>query len=245
MASVNTAFKVENGLLVVGDATITNAATVNASLTINASLITNTVASNLTPATNLTYTLGNSTARFTGLFAQSIDTVGSVTLNAASFSVLSITNATATTANLTLRSNNTQVFQNVTFDTDLLFLDAENNRIGFKTTSPSASDLITFGTGNLFFSVSNTALRFAGAVASKNAAVAFIGDSSNVRFTVTTYDSSNLTVRDGGFAIVGTNSTLTQTLLTVNGGELSYKSGNVSHSGNFGIYNVSGTRVGP
>lgn len=388
MPSVNTAFKVENGLYVVGDATVSNSATVNNNLTIVNSLAVGTVNSNFIPTSN-SYALGNATNLFTNLFIQAglsettftsnvihmkvanvatslipdannvafgnttrrwsayANNIDGITINtsnnvvfggtanitgaitgsntlsitgAASLSntlgvtgaaniastlgvvgaiagsnTLSITgaatfsntlttsglanasslrvvgtstlsnnvtvagglsvttsgvvtvNAVATNttfASLTFQSNNTQVFQNVTFDTDLLFLDAENNRIGIKNAAPSAVDLVTVGAGNVFFNTANSTIRMSGA-GTQNSFIGLMSNTTNARFTFSTSDSSNSTVLSGGYLFYGVNSTATYSLLSLNNAEMTYKSGNVAHAGNFGIYDVSGTRVGP
>lgn len=242
MSSANTAFKVENGLYVVGDATVSNSATVNNNLTINNSLIANTVNSHLIPTSN-SYTIGNSTNQFTALWAKAGVFEGNLVVNTSIVTVVNVS-SNATSSVLTLRSNNTQVFQNVTFDTDLLFLDAENNRIGIKNAAPSAVDLITVGAGNVFFNTANSTIRMSG-TGSQNSFIGLMSNTTNARFTFSTSDSSNSTVMNGGYLFFGVNSTATYSLLSLNNTELTYKSGNVAHAGNFGIYDASGTRVGP
>jgi hypothetical protein len=79
-----------------------------------------------------------------------------------------------------------------------------------------------------------------------NASIMMVGNTTNSRVTFATYESGNSATHDGGFMFVGvTNTTATQTLLEFNNTVLKYKSGNVATSTNFGVYNVSGTRVGP
>lgn len=150
----------------------------------------------------------------------------------------------STYSNLALTNDLTNIYGNVNFDTDLLFIDAVNNVIGVKNTSPSSAAVITI-TGNAQFSTPNTGIRLNTSNATINASIMLMSSASNSRVTFATYDNSNTTTQDGGFNFNGTNSTATQTLLSFNGYNLLYKSGNVAHSGNFGIYNVSGTRVGP
>lgn len=166
----------------------------------------------------------------------------------------------ATTINNTLLAGNTTVngFANVigalvvggvstfagnaTFDTDLLFVDAVNNRIGFKNTAP-ASDLISIN-GNTVITSANAAIRFLTGNATHNAHVSLSGNTTNTRLTVTTYEA-NATASDGGFLFQSVNSTATTAVLQFNQAEFKYKAGNVAHAGNFGIYDVSGTRLGP
>jgi len=140
---------------------------------------------------------------------------------------------------------NSNVNGNVVFDTDLLFLDATNNRIGFKNTSPSSADLITI-TGNTVLSTIGNAIRFLTSNASHNAAVYITGTTTNTRLVLSTYDNStNSTSQDGGFLFNSVNATSTTALLSATKGSFQYKSGNVAHSGNFGVYDINGTRVGP
>jgi hypothetical protein len=135
---------------------------------------------------------------------------------------------------------------NVVIDTDLIFADAFNNLIGLKNNAPSTVDLVTV-TGNVFFNTANTGVRFGStANASQNASIIFnTANTSNSRLTFTTYDNSNSTVFDGGFLFQSVNSTATAQLVQFTSNSFTYKTGNVAHAGNFGIYNVSGTRVGP
>ena len=152
----------------------------------------------------------------------------------------SVTNGTSTFA------GNSTFTANVTFDIDLLYLDAYNNRIGFKNNAPSSIDLMTI-TGNAFFNTANTGVRFSStANVSQNASIIFnTSNTSNSRLTFTTFDNSNSSVFNGGFLFQSVNSTATASLVEFNSNTITYKSGNVAHAGNFGIYNVSGTRVGP
>ena len=59
-----------------------------------------------------------------------------------------------------------------------------------------------------------------------------------------TYEG-NSSISDGGFIFQAANSSTTTNVLQFNQAELKYKAGNVAHAGNFGIYDVSGTRLGP
>jgi len=131
---------------------------------------------------------------------------------------------------------------NATFDTDLLFLDGVNNRVGFKNASPT-SDLISIN-GNTVITSANAAIRFLSGNATHNAHVSLAGNTTNTRLTVTTYEA-NATAGDGGFLFQSVNSTATTAVLQFNQAEFKYKAGNVAHAGNFGIYDVSGTRLGP
>lgn len=136
------------------------------------------------------------------------------------------------------------VVGNASFDTDLLYLDATNNRVGFKNSSPSSAAVVTV-TGNVEFSIANTGLRLNTGTASINGYIMMVANSSNSRLTFSTYDNSTSGTQDGGYEFLGVNSTATQTLLSFNNYQMLYKSGNVASKSNFGIYNVSGTRVGP
>jgi len=150
-----------------------------------------------------------------------------------------------TYSNLALNNDVTTVAGNVVFDTDTFVVDAVNNRIGLKTgiASLSIAALATV-TGNLEFSTSNTGLRLQSSNATMNASIMMVANTSNSRVIFSTFDTGNTTVL-GGFQFTGTNATATQTLLDLNSVSFLYKSGNVAHAGNFGVYNVGGTRVGP
>lgn len=140
-------------------------------------------------------------------------------------------------------SGNVAVAGNAAFDTDLLFLDAFNNRIGIKTTSPSATDLLTIA-GNTVVTGLNTAVRFLSTNATHNGSVMVAGNTTNTRLTLTTYEA-NATAADGGFLFNAINATTTTAVLAFNQLSFQYKSGNVAHSGNFGIFDSAGTRLGP
>lgn len=173
-------------------------------------------------------------------------TVSNAVLSVNTGSKLSVyASGNSTYSNLSLNNDVTNVAGNVAFDTDLLFLDAVNNRVGFKNTTPSNSAVITV-TGNVEFSTANSGIRLLTSNATHNASILVVANTTNSRFTFATYDNSNSTVQDGGFVFTGViNSTSSQTLLAFNNAQFQYKSSNVFHSGNFGIYNVSGTRLGP
>lgn len=132
---------------------------------------------------------------------------------------------------------------NATFDTDLLFLDAVNNRIGVKNASPSSADLLTIS-GNTVVTGLNTAVRFLSTNATHNGSVMIAGSTTNTRLTLTTYET-NATASDGGFVFNAANATTTTAVLAFNQASFQYKGGNVAHSSNFGIFNASGTRLGP
>lgn len=150
-----------------------------------------------------------------------------------------------TYSNLALTNDVTTIAGNVVFDTDTFTIDAVNNRIGLKTgiASLSTAALATV-TGNLEFSTSNTGLRLQSSNATMNASIMMVGNTSNSRVIFSTFDTGTATIL-GGFQFTGTNATATQTLLDLNSVNFQYKSGNVAHAGNFGVYNVGGTRVGP
>lgn len=137
------------------------------------------------------------------------------------------------------------VTANVAVKTTLFFVDATNNRIGLNNSAPSAEGLVTIA-GNVFFNTANNGVRFQTSNAAQNSSIAFVGSSaSNTRLTFTTYDNSNSSVSDGGFLFNLVNSSAVTVGLLINSNNFQYKSGNVAHAGNFGIYNSSGTRVGP
>lgn len=184
------------------------------------------------------------TANVTGL------TTLSANLTVAGQSVLTgnvSTNATlvafSSTANVNQTFNAT-----MTFDTDVLAIDAVNNRVGIKNTAPSAQGVLTI-TGNTIFNANNTGLKFfasANDAASANASITFQGNTTTGSLVLNAFDISNTTNgANGGFTLTGTNSSATFTILRATKTTLQYNSSNVAHGGNFGIYNVSGTRVGP
>jgi hypothetical protein len=134
---------------------------------------------------------------------------------------------------------------NVAIKTSLLFVDATNNRIGLNNSAPSADGLVTIA-GNVFFNTANNGVRFQTSNTAQNSSIAFMSSAAgNTRLTFSTYDNSNSSVSDGGFLFNLVNSTTVTAGLLINSNNFQYKSGNVVHAGNFGIYNSSGTRVGP
>ena len=180
-------------------------------------------------AVTLASTLGVTGA---ATFSNTITVTGNTTLS----------NTLAVTGTTTL-SNNLTVSGNVIIDTDLLFVDGLNNRIGFKNSSPSATDLITIS-GNTVLAGLSAAIRFLSSNATHNASITIAGNTTNTRTTFTTYEA-NATASDGGFIFQAANGTATTSVLAFNQTELKYKTGNVAHAGNFGIYDVNGTRLGP
>jgi len=155
--------------------------------------------------------------------------------------------ASASVANVgTLRVlGSTIMTGNLAVDTDLLFIDAVNNSIGLKNTAPLSTDLVTVG-GNVVFNAANTTgVRLITSNTSYNTSITLMANTTNSRFTFTTWGSSNSSVNDGGYLLNLVNSTSTYAGLLINLNKFEYLSGNVAHKGNFGIYDVSGTRVGP
>lgn len=215
------------------DAYANNLAAVTVAVTANAALanvtVSNTLSIGLIVANQTTLVLGNT--QFT------VNTGSKLSIAAS---------GNSTYSNLSLTNDVTAVAGNVAFDTDLFTLDATNNRIGLKTGIGSLSNAaVATITGNLEFSTISTGLRLQTSNASMNASVMMTGTTTTTRVTFNTFDSGISGTTTGGFTFSGTNATATQTLLDLNSTSLQYKSGNVAHSGNFGIYNVSGTRVGP
>jgi cytoskeletal protein CcmA (bactofilin family) len=223
-----------------------------------ATTLNTATAISLLPASN-NDSLGSSTRRWaltantvetvTANISSTLNVVGAATVNGA----LTINNTVAS-GNTTITgfasisttlsvSGNVAVSGNAAFDTDLLFLDAFNNRVGIKNATPSSSDLLTIS-GNTVLTGANVALRFLSANASHNSAVVISGNTTNTRFTLTTYET-NATASDGGFLLNAVNATTTTSVLAINQLSFQYKSGNVAHSGNFGIFDSAGTRLGP
>jgi hypothetical protein len=258
---------------------------------------------------------------------------GTVSINTGS-KVAIFTTGNTSYSNLVLTNDVTTIAGNVVFDTDLLFLDSVNNRVGIKTTSPSTSAMVTLS-GNLEFSDVNTGIRLNTSNTTINGHIQLSGNTTVGRALFNIWDGSSTaglqsggyyftasgtgtatfnaltgvantteiittvsahtfantdivtyTVSTGNTAITGLvsgtsyyvvnatsgGSTLqlsatlggsalgltaglsqvghtlaktTQTLVNFSNTTFLYKQGNVAHSGNFGIYNVSGTRVGP
>ena len=259
-ANVSSTLNVTGATTVNGATTINNTlATGNTSVTgfANISSTLNVVgAATVNGAATINNTLATGNTSVTGFInvSSTANVGGATTLR----STLVVDGAT--TINNTLLAGNTTVngFANVigalvvggvstfagnaTFDTDLLFVDAVNNRIGFKNAAP-ASDLISIN-GNTVITSANAAIRFLTGNATHNAHVSLSGNTTNTRLTVTTYEA-NATASDGGFLFQSVNSTATTAVLQFNQAEFKYKAGNVAHAGNFGIYDVSGTRLGP
>lgn len=155
----------------------------------------------------------------------------------------------ATLVSFTSTGNVNQSFNaTMTFDTDVFAIDSVNNRVGIKNTTPSAQGVLTI-TGNTIFNANNTGLKFfasANDAATANASITFQGNTTTGSLVLNAFDISNTTNgANGGFTLTGTNSTATFTILRATKTTLQYNSSNVAHGGNFGIYNVSGTRVGP
>lgn len=228
---------------------VTGAATVNGATTIN-----NTLAAGNTTVTGFvnasSYGTFNGTVNATALNIGANVNISTTQLNIGNSTGNSVlTQSTLTIGNSSVGTINAYALNigtgNATFRTDLLTLDGTNNRIGLKTglASLSTSALATI-TGNLEFSTINTGIRLQTSNASMNASITVAGNTTNTRTTFNTFDSGTSTI-SGGFSFTGTNATSTQALLDINSTLLQYKSGNVAHSGNFGIYNVSGTRLGP
>lgn len=199
----------------------------------NANVVTAGVSGNLTVGA----VFANQTALYITNGAFSVNTGSKVAI---------LATGNSTVSNLVLTNDVTTLAGNVIFDTDTFVIDAVNNRIGLKTdiASLSTAALATI-TGNLEFSTISTGIRLQTSNASMNASVMMTGNTTNTRVTFSTFDSGVSGTSTGGYIFNGTNATATQTLLAFNSTALQYKSGNVAHSGNFGIYDVSGTRLGP
>ena len=231
-----------NTISVTGNAAFSNTIAVTGNATLS-----NTIA--VTGAANLASTLGvvgavvlSNTLGVTGAatFSNTTAHTGSATFS----NTIGVTGA-ATFSNTMSVTGDATFASNAAFHTDLLFLDGTNNRIGLKNNAPSSVDLVTVG-GNVAFNAANTTgLRFITATASVNSAIVLMANTSNSRLTFTTYDNSNTTVNDGGFLFNFVNSTATTAGILFTSNTFYYKGANVTHAGNFGIYNVSGTRVGP
>jgi len=210
----------------------------------NANLITVGVSANATLANvtvSNTVSIGLIVANQTSLYLGNTQ----LTVNTGS-KVAILATGNSTYSNLVMTNDVTAIAGNVSFKTDLFTVDATNNRLGMKTALPSlSSSALATITGNLEFATIGTGLRLQTSNASMNASVTVTGNTTNTRVTFNTFDSGISGTTSGGFIFSGTNATATQTMLEINSTALQYKTGNVAHSGNFGIYNVSGTRVGP
>ena len=199
----NTAFKVENGLLVVGSANVAGSLSVGGEFNISGNITFSGTSNGDFRPINNNYSLGNSTNRWS-LSAIDINVSNTTTLNLSTFSGQSTFSANAvpnanniklgdsdkrwdlyannanvvtvgvsntatvngtlivnpgvanaivvtgnsTHSNITFTSNSTQFFSNVIFDTNVLFVDAVNNRVGITTLTPDAA-LTVNGTANV------------------------------------------------------------------------------------------------
>lgn len=115
---------------------------------------------------------------------------------------------------------------------------------GLRGGSVAANGNLTI-TSNAAFST-NTALLFTGNTTLQTASISVVANTTNSRFTFAAFDTSNTTVQNGGYLFMGVaNTSNTYALMSLNNQRMTYKSGNVAHAGNFGIYDVTGTRVGP
>lgn len=199
----NTAFKVENGLLVVGSANVAGSLSVGGEFNISGNVTFSGTSNGDFRPINNNYSLGNTTSRWS-LNAIDINVSNTATLNLSTFSGQStfsanvvpnanniklgdvdkrwdlyannanvvtvgvsntltvngtlivnpgIANAVVVTgnsthSNITFNSNSTQFFSNVIFDTNVLFIDAFNNRVGIVNSTPDAALTIS-GTANI------------------------------------------------------------------------------------------------
>ena len=189
----NTAFKVENGLLVVGSANVAGSLSVGGEFNITGNITFSGTSNGDFRPINNNYSLGNTTNRWS-LSAIDINVSNTATINTANFAGQStfsanlipnannvklggtdkrwdlyannanvvtvgvsntatvngtlivnpgvanaiVVTGNSTHSNVTITSNSTQFFSNVTFDTNLLFIDAVNNRVGVATITPDA-----------------------------------------------------------------------------------------------------------
>jgi hypothetical protein len=192
--------------------------------------------------TQSTITVGNTTVGTVNAFALNIG--ANVNVSTTQINVGNATVNTTVTSSAASLGGTLTVAANVVIDTDTFTLDAVNNRIGFKTGLASLSaNAIATVTGNVEFNTSGTGVRFI-ANSTVTASTTLVANTTNNKFTFTTFDSGTATVL-GGYQFVGSNATVSQVLLELNNTQLQYKGGNVATSSNFGIYNVSGTRLGP
>ena len=199
----NTAFKVENGLLVVGSANVAGSLSVGGEFNISGNITFSGTSNGDFRPINNTYSLGNNTNRWS-LSAIDINVSNTATLNLSTFSGQStfyanvvpnanniklgdidkrwdlyannanvvtvgvsntatvngtlivnpgvanaiVVTGNSTHSNITFTSNSTQFFSNVIFDTNVLFVDAVNNRVGITTLTPDAA-LTVNGTANV------------------------------------------------------------------------------------------------
>lgn len=189
----NTAFKVENGLLVVGSANVAGSLSVGGEFNISGNVTFSGTSNGDFRPINNNYSLGNTTSRWS-LNAIDINVSNTATLNLSTFSGQStfsanvvpnanniklgdsdkrwdlyannanvvtvgvsntltvngtlivnpgvanaiVVTGNSTHSNVTITSNSTQFFSNVTFDTNVLFVDSVNNRVGVATINPDA-----------------------------------------------------------------------------------------------------------
>lgn len=262
MASAsNTQFKVENGLLVVGgNANLDVNTTITSTLTATANVIVSgNVVSNLMPYADDTYYLGNTSNRWivhgSSVYANTLysNTVSAttnvyITGTAANFNALSGVNSGTDTITTTA-SHGFGVGEYVQY-----LVAAGNTAIGGLTnaslyyvgTAPSGTTLtLSTAPGGSAINITAGGVSETGHTLTPIKIILSPNGSITMPPAFKTNTWSGTSTADGGYTLNLTNSTATYAGLFINNSKFEYKSGNVAHAGNFGIYNVSGTRVGP
>jgi hypothetical protein len=296
MAASNTAFKLENGLYVVGNTYVNGHLEVVNNFTVQGSIVfSGTADGSFIPAVDNNYTLGNTTNQWllysttatvttalnvkditangitttaalypaangtafgntTKRFAATITTL-SASGNAAVSGVTSLAKLTAN-GGINLSGNNQLTFggaggvninSSLAFDTDVLYIDATNNRVGIKNAAPSSQGALSVGGDAVFYGNTTGVKLYDGAVTSaSNAHIRVVGSGTDVgKLVLSMTDLSNTTVSNGGLSFYSVNSTASYQTLEVNKNRFYYNGGNVATKTTFGIYNSTGTRVGP
>lgn len=262
MASAsNTQFKVENGLLVVGgNANLDVNTTITSTLTATANvIISGNVVSNVIPYAHDTFYIGNNTLRWivygSNVVANSISTVTAnltgnvwITGTAASFNALSGVDSGTETITTTA-SHGFGVGEYVQY-----LVAAGNTAIGGLTnaslyyvgTAPSGTTLtLSTAPGGSAINITAGGVSETGHTLTPIKIILSPNGSITLPPAFKTNTWAGTGTADGGYTLNLTNSTATYAGVFINNSKFEYKSGNVAHAGNFGIYNVSGTRVGP
>lgn len=190
----------------------------------------------------------------TRLWNLNANVVNGVTLNitgAANVGNAGVANLQIDGAKIRIESTagaNVDIANTLTFDYDLLSMDAVNNRLGIKVlpSSINANGVLTVN-GSVVFVTNATGLKFFNSAnGSVNSFVSYSGNGNTALLNINVTDNSNSTaLANGGLLVTGSNTTVTSNLLFVSKSTIQYKDANVAHAGNFGIYDVTGTRVGP
>ena len=132
------------------------AATINGNITVSGTVDGRDIASDGTSLDNLTTTIGLSA--LTSAEVDQLENIGTTTVSAAQWGYLGASDqGIATTDSPTFAAGT--ISGNLTVDTDTLFVDSTNNRVGVGTTSPSKTfEIIDTQAGTTVFDIRNDSL---------------------------------------------------------------------------------------